>query len=81
MCLFVKRVSSKDNISDIPSREAFVLLCRDMLLQRFPCVQAGEPEILRMICAQQMAPRLAPGCDDSAAWEVLQERWRLGIPE
>ena len=56
------------------------LLCRE-LFRVFPCLQAGEPEILRMIGAQQMAPRLAPGCDDSAAWEVLQERWRLGIPE
>lgn len=75
MKLHVVRVATKDNIADLPSREARPRALR--ATRHEPLLAVQEFALLRSIGATEVAPVLHDCYAADRAWEELQERWRL----
>ena len=73
---YVKRVTSKDNIADLPSRRV-----GPTLTGRVCCWPAAhvwqEFELLHAMGAVEVVPSLLKEYSDEATWDVLQDRWAL----
>ena len=72
MRVFVKRVSTDDNIADLPSRK--VMIVHSLVAVSFVALQ--EFSLLASIGAQEVPPVLLETLSDAETWGVLQERWK-----
>ena len=73
---YVKRVTLKDNIADLPSR-----LVGPTPKGRLCCWPAAhdcqEYELLHAMGAVEVVPSLLKEYSDEATWDVLHDRWVL----
>lgn len=74
MKVYVQRVSTNDNIADLPSRGVrsasyfFVFLWHAVLCQ--------ELDLLKRMGAVEVTPRLRNEYLQKSCWEILHERWQ-----
>ena len=73
MELFVRRVSTDDNIADLPSRKVRNNVVCNVTVH--PCETRQEFKLLPMRGAIEVPPVLNDQLGQECAWAELQERW------
>ena len=74
MQVWVKRVSTKDNIADLPSRQVTTVM---QVCPSSNILYAQEYDILRAAGAREVSAVLADEFGSESAWDELAERWKL----
>ena len=77
MTLFIKRVSTHDNISDLPSRWARPAVLPLCIMFCLLCVFVQEFRVLEAAGVVEVPPVWRDAYMQPTEWEVLQERWAL----
>ena len=75
--IFVKRVRSKDNIADLPSRKVSFVLQSQLSRCYFDKCVGQDFSLLRYMKAVYVKPSMADEYQQPDSWSILQERWKL----